>query len=58
MYEATALYDFTGRTDRELSFKKGDNLLLYTKASPEWWEGAFAGKEGLVPANYVVQKHP
>lgn len=57
VYEATALYDFKGRTERELSFKKGDNLLLYTKASAEWWEGAFAGKEGLVPSNYVAIKH-
>ena len=57
VYEAVALYDFKGRTERELSFKKGDNLLLYTKASAEWWEGAFAGKEGLVPSNYVAIKH-
>ena len=57
VYEAIALYDFTGRTERELSFKKGDSLLLYTKASPEWWEGAFAGNEGLVPSNYVSLKH-
>ncbi|XP_053377967.1 SLIT-ROBO Rho GTPase-activating protein 1-like isoform X3 [Mercenaria mercenaria] len=57
VYEATALYDFKGRTERELSFKKGDNLVLYTKASAEWWEGAFAGKEGLIPSNYVAIKH-
>ncbi|KAL4227144.1 SLIT-ROBO Rho GTPase-activating protein 1 [Mactra antiquata] len=57
VYEATALYDFKGRTDRELSFKKGDNLVLYTKASAEWWEGAFAGHEGLIPSNYVAIKH-
>ncbi|WAR26158.1 SRGP3-like protein [Mya arenaria] len=57
VYEASALYDFKGRTDRELSFKKGDNLVLYTKASAEWWEGAFAGKEGLIPSNYVAIKH-
>ncbi|XP_060578641.1 SLIT-ROBO Rho GTPase-activating protein 1-like [Ruditapes philippinarum] len=57
VYEATALYDFRGRTERELSFKKGDNLVLYTKASTEWWEGAFAGKEGLIPTNYVAIKH-
>ncbi|XP_052282439.1 SLIT-ROBO Rho GTPase-activating protein 1-like isoform X2 [Dreissena polymorpha] len=57
VYEATALYDFKGRTEKELSFKKGDNLVLYTKASAEWWEGAFAGKEGLIPSNYVAIKH-
>lgn len=57
VYEATALYDFKGRTDRELSFKKGDTLVLYTKASTEWWEGAFAGNEGLIPSNYVAIKH-
>ncbi|KAL3852225.1 hypothetical protein ACJMK2_015896 [Sinanodonta woodiana] len=57
VYEATALYDFSGRTGRELTFKKGDNLILYTKASEDWWEGAFAGNEGLIPANYVSIKH-
>ncbi|ESO99728.1 hypothetical protein LOTGIDRAFT_141691, partial [Lottia gigantea] len=55
--EATALYDFEGRTDRELSFKKGDILVIYQQVSSDWWEGAFQGKEGLIPDKYVTWKH-
>ncbi|XP_050413172.1 SLIT-ROBO Rho GTPase-activating protein 1 isoform X1 [Patella vulgata] len=54
--EATALYDFEGRTERELSFKKGDILVIYQQVSTDWWEGAFGGKEGLIPDKYVTWK--
>ncbi|KAL4622413.1 SLIT-ROBO Rho GTPase-activating protein 2 isoform X1 [Arapaima gigas] len=52
--EAVARYDYTGRTDRELSFKKGASLLLYHRASSDWWEGRHNGVDGLVPHQYVV----
>ena len=51
-----AAYDFDGRTDRELSFKKGDSLLLYYQKSTDWWEGAYKGTEGLIPDKYVHLK--
>ncbi|ESO06543.1 hypothetical protein HELRODRAFT_160724 [Helobdella robusta] len=51
--EALALFDFHGRTDRELSFKKGDTLIVYEKVSPDWWEGAVGDKEGLLPDKYI-----
>jgi len=51
--EAVAGFDYEGRSERELSFKKGDTLLLYTQASDDWWEGAHQGKEGLIPDKYV-----
>ncbi|XP_013412995.1 SLIT-ROBO Rho GTPase-activating protein 1 isoform X3 [Lingula anatina] len=51
--EAVALYDFEGRTGRELSFKKGDQLLLYSQVSSDWWDGYFNGKEGLIPDKYI-----
>lgn len=53
VFEAVAGYDFEGRSDRELSFKKGDTLLIYSKYSDEWWEGACQGREGLIPDKYV-----
>uniref|UniRef100_A0A8C4HVF6 SLIT-ROBO Rho GTPase activating protein 3 n=1 Tax=Dicentrarchus labrax TaxID=13489 RepID=A0A8C4HVF6_DICLA len=37
--EAIAKFDYVGRTPRELSFKKGASLLLYHRASEDWWEG-------------------
>ncbi|XP_043932786.1 SLIT-ROBO Rho GTPase-activating protein 2 isoform X2 [Protopterus annectens] len=52
--EATAKFDYGGRTARELSFKKGASLLLYHRASDEWWEGRHNGSEGLIPHQYIV----
>ena len=52
--EAEALYDFRGRTERELSFKKGDILILFEKVSADWWEGACSEQEGLIPDKYII----
>ncbi|XP_041051286.1 SLIT-ROBO Rho GTPase-activating protein 2 isoform X5 [Carcharodon carcharias] len=52
--EAIAKFDYTGRTARELSFKKGASLLLYHRASEDWWEGRHNGIDGLVPHQYIV----
>ncbi|XP_023688142.1 SLIT-ROBO Rho GTPase-activating protein 2 isoform X2 [Paramormyrops kingsleyae] len=52
--EAIARFDYTGRTDRELSFKKGASLLLFHRASSDWWAGRHNGIDGLVPHQYVV----
>ncbi|XP_076124872.1 SLIT-ROBO Rho GTPase-activating protein 2 isoform X2 [Alosa pseudoharengus] len=52
--EAIARYDYSGRTNRELSFKKGASLLLYNRASDDWWEGRHNGASGLVPHQYIA----
>ncbi|XP_031423701.1 SLIT-ROBO Rho GTPase-activating protein 2 isoform X3 [Clupea harengus] len=52
--EAIARYDYSGRTNRELSFKKGASLLLYRRASDDWWEGRHNGASGLVPHQYIA----
>ncbi|XP_061146671.1 SLIT-ROBO Rho GTPase-activating protein 2 isoform X1 [Syngnathus typhle] len=52
--EAIARFDYSGRTGRELSFKKGASLLLYQRASDDWWEGRHNGVDGLVPHQYIV----
>lgn len=52
--EAIAKFDYVGRTARELSFKKGASLLLYQRASDDWWEGRHNGVDGLVPHQYIV----
>ncbi|KAK7119494.1 hypothetical protein R3I94_021359 [Phoxinus phoxinus] len=52
--EAIARFDYSGRTNRELSFKKGASLLLYHRASEDWWEGRNNGAEGLIPHQYIV----
>ncbi|XP_062318532.1 SLIT-ROBO Rho GTPase-activating protein 1 isoform X1 [Osmerus eperlanus] len=52
--EAIAKFDYVGRSARELSFKKGASLLLYQRASEDWWEGRHNGLDGLVPHQYIV----
>ncbi|XP_059724072.1 SLIT-ROBO Rho GTPase-activating protein 2 isoform X1 [Haemorhous mexicanus] len=52
--EAIAKFDYLGRTARELSFKKGASLLLYQRASDDWWEGRHNGVDGLIPHQYIV----
>ena len=57
MVEAVGQYDFVGRTERELSFKKGDVLCVFKQVSADWWEGAYKGKEGLIPDKYIILKN-
>ncbi|XP_047367547.1 SLIT-ROBO Rho GTPase-activating protein 1-like isoform X5 [Vespa velutina] len=54
--EATAQFDFNARSERELSFKKGDTLTLFTQVSNDWWRGSLAGREGLIPDKYIMLK--
>lgn len=53
VFEAIAGFDYEARSERELSFKQGDSLLLFKQVSADWWEGAHQGKDGLIPDNYV-----
>lgn len=55
-YEATALFDFEARSDRELSFKKGVNIQLYNQISNDWWRGCVNGKIGLVADKFISLK--
>lgn len=51
-----ALYAFTGSTPEELSFEKGDRLVIINKPGddPDWWRAQNErGQIGLVPQNYV-----
>nr|CAB3266566.1 SLIT-ROBO Rho GTPase-activating protein 3-like [Phallusia mammillata] len=52
--EGVAKYDYKGRSERELTFFKGDSLTLYRRASEDWWEGNFKGRDGLVPHAYII----
>lgn len=57
---AVARADFTGSSERELSFHQGDEIFLYRQLSQHWWEGQLASdlscKRGLIPHLYVVPK--
>lgn len=49
-----AKFDYVGRSGRELTFKKGATLLLFQRASEDWWEGRHNGTDGLIPHQYVT----
>ncbi|XP_042870971.1 SLIT-ROBO Rho GTPase-activating protein 1-like isoform X4 [Penaeus japonicus] len=54
--EAIAQFDFIARSERELSFCKGDVLVLHSQVSGDWWKGSFQGKHGLIPDKYILLK--
>lgn len=54
-----ALYDYSARTEEDLSFNAGDTLEAQSKDAGEWWfakalTGISANKKGYIPANYVA----
>ncbi|RAL07989.1 BAR and SH3 domain-containing protein [Aspergillus homomorphus CBS 101889] len=51
----TALYDFGGQGQGDLSFREGDRIrvLKKTESTDDWWEGELRGVKGSFPANYV-----
>lgn len=54
-----ALYDYSARTEEDLSFNAGDTLEALDKSTGEWWyaravSGVSASKKGYIPANYVA----
>lgn len=51
---ARALYDYAARSDKELSFNRGDALEVITKTPDNnWWDGFHAGRRGFIPVAYV-----
>ncbi|CAF3685098.1 unnamed protein product [Rotaria socialis] len=58
MVEAVALFDYSGRTNKELSFKKDQSIFIYKKMNHEWWLGHIAGgsQSGFIPDGYIKLK--
>ena len=48
-----AKYDFTGTTDIELHFKKGNVIRVLEKEDNGWWQGMCQGQVGWFPESYV-----
>jgi hypothetical protein len=40
--EAIALYDYKGRSDKEISFRKGQILSIKGQLSLDWWQGSLS----------------
>jgi amphiphysin len=51
----TALYDYAGQGEGDLSFAEGDRIKVVKKTASidDWWEGELNGVGGSFPANYV-----
>ncbi|XP_068432660.1 tyrosine-protein kinase FRK [Clinocottus analis] len=54
-----AQYDYSARTEEDLSFNAGDTLEALDKSHGDWWfakavTGVSASKQGYIPANYVA----
>ncbi|GAA5846829.1 hypothetical protein JCM5353_005344 [Sporobolomyces roseus] len=51
----TALYDFAGQAEGDLSFAAGDKIEIVkkTESDQDWWTGRLNGDEGTFPANYT-----
>ena len=47
---AVAQYDFAGERDGDLSFRKGDVIVVTkkTESTNDWWTGRCNGREGMV----------
>ncbi|KAJ9612534.1 hypothetical protein H2200_004131 [Cladophialophora chaetospira] len=51
----TALYDFNGQSEGDLTFREGDRIRVVkkTESTDDWWQGELRGLQGPFPANYV-----
>uniref|UniRef100_A0A7S4HUS4 SH3 domain-containing protein n=1 Tax=Vannella robusta TaxID=1487602 RepID=A0A7S4HUS4_9EUKA len=49
-----ASWDFDARDETELTFKKGDEIVITIQAEGGWWMGSLNGKEGKLPINRVL----
>ena len=51
--EAIALYSYTARTAKEVSFNKGDPVTVFHRTNSDWWDARVNGKFGFVPVQYI-----
>ncbi|KAM7417419.1 hypothetical protein PAMA_017191 [Pampus argenteus] len=53
-----ARFNFRQNNEDELSFNKGDMILVTRQEEGGWWEGTLNGKTGWFPSNYVREIKP
>ncbi len=53
-----ALYEYTEKSPREVSMKKGDVLTLLNSNNKDWWKVEVNDRQGFVPAAYVKKIDP
>ncbi|XP_041969621.1 E3 ubiquitin-protein ligase SH3RF3 isoform X2 [Aricia agestis] len=50
---ARALYDYVSKEPGDLSFKKGETIMLQKKLDSFWYHGECSGRTGMFPITYV-----
>merc|ERR1711939_662474 len=59
---AKALWNYSGSQPDDLSFQKGETILIHTKENEHWWRGSVesdpTGRSGLFPSNHVELLSP
>lgn len=55
-YSVTAMYDFMGRHNGELTIKRGQNIVVLDKINHDWWRGRVGDQEGVFPVSFVCGK--
>ncbi|KAJ7814141.1 hypothetical protein B0H14DRAFT_3748204 [Mycena olivaceomarginata] len=52
---AIALYDFRAAQPGDLSFSKGDVIVITkrSESTDDWWTGTVDGRRGIFPANFI-----
>ncbi|XP_051013351.1 SH3 domain-containing protein 19 [Acomys russatus] len=48
-----ALHSFTAETSEDLSFKRGDRILILERLDSDWFRGRLQDREGIFPAVFV-----
>ncbi|XP_057296913.1 SLIT-ROBO Rho GTPase-activating protein 2-like isoform X2 [Hydractinia symbiolongicarpus] len=51
--EAIALHNYTARTQKEVSFNKGDILTIFSRTNSDWWDARVNGRFGFAPVPYI-----
>lgn len=51
---AKAAQPFQSPSPLHLSFKKGEEIVVFCRMSTEWWNGAVGGRRGDFPSKYVT----
>ncbi|CAG0883810.1 unnamed protein product [Darwinula stevensoni] len=51
--EVVALFPYEAQNDDELTFAKGDHIIVTEHISSDWWKGDLHGIIGVFPANHV-----
>ena len=54
-----AKYDYKSRTDKDMSFNKGDKLYIINNDDKDWWfaRAKSSGQEGCVLSSYVAESN-